>query len=243
MARAIASWTNGATDRTNIAPASQRSSVRQAGVPFAGENALRRAANIISQDPSFSAGAQAAPQNILRESEEGNARSVPQVAYSDAGSFTGQWTVYSGLGSDLEDESATPKDNLPVSENAQTWRSASTPPTDRSRALEGRCRHEDLVRRLGLSPSSERGTTEGASSFPTEAVRGGPLCSARSERCATEGASSYITEEFEGGLTLSKGAEQSEAEAASYERIRTHGRSGRGIRNFGRIRNFVNSHS
>jgi hypothetical protein len=75
------------------------------------------AANLISQDPSFSAGAKAAAQNILRESEEGNARIVPQATYSDMRSFTGQWTMYWGLGSDSEDESATLEDNLTVPES------------------------------------------------------------------------------------------------------------------------------
>jgi hypothetical protein len=190
LARALASRTNGAADRTNVAPASQRSSVRRAGVTFAGANALRRAANIISHDPSFSAGAQAAAQNILRESEEGDAKSVLQTTYSDAGSFTGQWTVYSGLGSDSEDGSATPEDNLIIPESARTRRLASTPPDDPSRAQEGRRRHEDLARRFGLSPSSEQGATEGASSYLAEAFRKGFLRSARSELCATEEASS-----------------------------------------------------
>jgi hypothetical protein len=152
---------------------------------LAGANALRRAANIISQEPSFAAGAQAAAQNILRESAEGNTRIVPQATYSDATSFTGQWTVYLGLSSDSKDESATSEDNLTVPESARTRRSASTPLADRSRAQEGRRRHEDLARRLGLSPSSERGTTEGASLYPTEAYREGLLRSARSEPCAT----------------------------------------------------------
>jgi hypothetical protein len=191
------------------------------GVTFDGTNALRRAANITSHDPSFSAGAQAAEQNILRESEEGNTRIVPQTTYSDVGSFTGQCTVYSGLGSDSEDESATPEDNLTVPESAWTRQSASTPPADRSRAEEGRRRHEDLAQRLGLSPSSERGTTEGASSYPDEAFREGLLCSARSKPCATEEASLYVTEEFEDGLTLSNSAGRSAAEAASPQHTET----------------------
>jgi hypothetical protein len=116
LARALASRTNGATDPTNIAPAAQRSNVCRAGVTFAGANALLRAANIISQDPSFSAGAQAAAQNFTKD---GNARSVPQAASSDAGSFTGQWTMYSGLGSDSEDESATPENYLPAPEGVR----------------------------------------------------------------------------------------------------------------------------
>jgi hypothetical protein len=214
LVRALASQTNGVADRTNIAPTSQRSSVRRAGVTFARANALRRAANIISQEPLFAAGAQAAAHNILRESMEGNARIVPQATYSDAASFTGQWAVYSGLGSDSEDELATPEDNLTVPHSARMRRSASTPPVDRSRAQEGRCRHKDLARRLGLSPSSEWGTTKGASSYPVEAFRG-LLRSTRSEPCGTEEASSYLTEEFEEGLTLSNSPGRSAAEEAS----------------------------
>jgi hypothetical protein len=122
--------------------------------------------------------------------------------------FTGQWTVYSGLGSDSEDESATPEDNLTVPESARTRRSASTPPADRSRAQEGRRRHEDLARRLGLSPSSE-------------AFGEGLLRSARSEPCATEEASSYLAEEFEDGLTPSNSIERSAAEAASQHHTET----------------------
>jgi ribosomal silencing factor RsfS len=38
--------------------------------------------------------AKAAAQNILRESEEENARTA---TYNDEGSSAGQWTVYSGL--------------------------------------------------------------------------------------------------------------------------------------------------
>jgi hypothetical protein len=144
-----------ATDRTNIAPVAHRSNVCRTGVTFAGANTLRRATNIISHDPSFSAGAQAAAQNILRVSEDGNARSVPQPASSDAGSFTGEWTVYSRLGSDSEDESATPEKYLPAPQGMRTRRSASSPPADRSRTSEGRRRHDDLARRLGRSPSSE----------------------------------------------------------------------------------------
>jgi hypothetical protein len=64
---------------------------------FAGTNALRRAASIISQDSSFSAGAQPTAENVLRKLEEGNARIdlqatdwVPYiVSDSDEGSFTG----------------------------------------------------------------------------------------------------------------------------------------------------------
>jgi hypothetical protein len=40
---------------------------------------LQRAASIISQDPSFSTGAEAAAENVLHESEEGNARIKPQA--------------------------------------------------------------------------------------------------------------------------------------------------------------------
>jgi hypothetical protein len=72
---------------------------------------LQRAANIISQDPSFSVGPQAAAQNILRESEEGNAIIVPPATYRDNGFFTGQWTVYSGLGSDSEEADSGGKFN------------------------------------------------------------------------------------------------------------------------------------
>jgi hypothetical protein len=70
LVRALPSRTNGVGDCTNVAQASQCSSVRQAGVMFAGSNALRRVASIISQDPSFLASAQAATEIILRESEE-----------------------------------------------------------------------------------------------------------------------------------------------------------------------------
>jgi hypothetical protein len=143
LARALALRTNGATDRTNVALASQWASVRRTGVTFAGVNALQRAANIISQDPSFSARAQAAAQNILRESEDGNPRSVPQAAYSDAGSFTSQWTMYWGLCIDSENESAASEDNLTIPETLQMRRSACTPPADRSRAPEGRRRYDD----------------------------------------------------------------------------------------------------
>jgi hypothetical protein len=93
-------------DSTNAGFVSQWTSVRRAGVLFAGTNTLRRTANIISQDPSFLAGAQAAAHNILCGSEEGTARSVPPAADNDASFFTGWWTVYSGLCSDSEDESA-----------------------------------------------------------------------------------------------------------------------------------------
>jgi hypothetical protein len=171
LACALASRTNGTTDHTNADPVSQRASVRWTGVTFASANALRRAANIISQDPSFSAGAKAAAQNILRESEEGNARSVPPAAYSDTSSFNGQWTVYSGLCNNSKDESAASESNLTVPETVRTRRSTSTLPADRSRAPKGRHRHDDLARWLGQSPSSEREMTEGASSYPTEAFR------------------------------------------------------------------------
>jgi hypothetical protein len=169
---------------------------------------LRRAANIISQDPSFSAGAQAAAHNILCGSEEGSARSVPPAADNDASFFTGQWTGYSGLCSDSEGESA-------AQGPGRTRRSASTPPADRSRLPVDRSRHDDLARRIGRSPSSERRTTKGASSIHPAAFSDGFLRSADSEPRATEAASSYVTEEFEGGLTLSKRAECSAAEEAS----------------------------
>jgi hypothetical protein len=174
-------------DHNNVGPVSQRASVRRIGVTFTGTNALRRAANIILQDLSFSTGAQAAAQNILRESEEGNARSVPPAVYSDASLFTSQWTVYSGLYSDSEDESAAPEDNLIVPETVRTQRSASTPPADRSRAPEGRRRHDNLARRLGWSPSSERGTTEGALLYPTEAFNDGFLRCRDEARVRSEG--------------------------------------------------------
>jgi hypothetical protein len=159
LARALASRTNGAMKRTNVASVSQRSSVRRAGVTLAGSNALRRAANLISQDPSVSVGAQVAAQNILRESEEDNARIVPPTTYDDEGFFTGQWTVYLGLDNDSEDESATLGDNSVVMEGACTRRTTSTPPTDQSWASNCLRCHEDLTRWLDLSPSSERGTT------------------------------------------------------------------------------------
>jgi hypothetical protein len=143
-----ASRTSNATDSTNAGLVSQRTSVRRAGVSFAGTSALRRTANIISQDPSFSAGAQAAAHNILCGLEEGTARSVPPVADNDATFFTGQWTVYSGLYSDSEDESA-------AQGAGRTWRSASTPPADLSRLPAERSRHDGLTRRIGRSPSSE----------------------------------------------------------------------------------------
>jgi hypothetical protein len=99
---------------------SQSSSISRTEVTFARSNALRRATNRISQDPSFSVGAQAATQNILRESEEGNARMILPATYGDDGFLTGQWTVYSGLGNDSEDESVTPGDNSVVPEGAWT---------------------------------------------------------------------------------------------------------------------------
>jgi hypothetical protein len=139
----------------------------------------------------FSAGAQAAAENLLRGSEEGNVTIEPQatdwapyiVSDSDKGYFTGRWTVYSGLGSDTEDESTTPDEESIVSESAlRTWRTASVPPVDRSRTAEDRRRYEELARRLGLSPSSEWGTIEA----PAEAFRDGLLRSASSERRTTE---------------------------------------------------------
>jgi hypothetical protein len=165
---------------------------------------LRWTANIISQAPSFSTGAQAAAHNILCGSEEGTARSIPPAANNDASFSTSQWTVYSGLSSDSEDKSA-------AQGARRTRRSASTPPVDRSRLPVDRSRHDDLTRRIGRSPSSERRTTEGASSIHPAAFSDGFLRSASSEPRATEAASSYVTEEFEGGLTLSKRAERSAA--------------------------------
>jgi hypothetical protein len=82
----------------------------------------------------------------------------------------------SGLGSDLEDDSAALEDTSPVPEIARTRRSASKLPADRSRAQEGQRQHDDLARRLGRSPSSKRGTTKGASSYPAEAFRDRFLC-------------------------------------------------------------------
>jgi hypothetical protein len=66
-------------------------------------------------------------ETVLRELEEGNARIEPQatdwasyiVSDNDKGLFTGQWTVYSRLDNDSEDESATPEDTSPVPENAR----------------------------------------------------------------------------------------------------------------------------
>jgi hypothetical protein len=88
--------------------------------------------------------------NILCGSEEGTARSVPPATYNDASSFTGQWTVYTGLYSDSEDESTAP---APIPKAGRTQRSASTPPADRSQLPADRHRHDDLARRLGRSPS------------------------------------------------------------------------------------------
>jgi hypothetical protein len=116
--------------------------------------------------------------------------------------------MYSGLCSDSEDEST-------AQVAGRTQRSASTPPTDRSRLPADRSRHDDLIRRIGRSPSSERRTTEGASSIHPAVCSDGFLRSASSEPRAIEAASSYITEEFEGRLTLSKRAERSAAEEAS----------------------------
>jgi hypothetical protein len=164
LMRALASRTSGATDSTNAGFVSQRTSVRRAGVTFAGTSALRQTANIISQDPSFSAGAQAAAHNILCGSGEGTAWSVPPAADNDASFSAGQWTVYSGLCSNSEDESA-------AQGAGRTRRSASTPPADRSRLPADRSRHDDLTRRIGQSPSSERRTTEEASSSCARRVR------------------------------------------------------------------------
>jgi hypothetical protein len=94
-------------------------------------------------------------------------------------------------------------------------RSASTPPADRSRLPAEWSRHDGLTRRIGWSPSSERRTTEGASSIHSEAFSAGCLRPASAEPRAIEADSSYVTEEFEGGLTLSTRAERSAAEEAS----------------------------
>jgi hypothetical protein len=149
-----------------------------------------------------------AAHNILRGSEEGTARSVPPAADNDASFFTGQCTVYSGLFSDSEAESA-------AQGAGRTRRSASTPPAHRSRLLADRSRHDDLTRRIGRSPSSERRTTEEALSIHPAVFSDGFLRSVSSEPRATEAASSYVIEEFEDGLTLSKRAERSAAEEAS----------------------------
>jgi hypothetical protein len=123
--------------------------------------------------------------------------------------------VYSGLGSDLEDESTTPNDELTVPESAQrTQQTASTPPADRSQTAEGRCLYEELAWRLGLSPSSKWGTTEEASSYPAEAFGDRLLRSARSEPRTTEEALSYLTEEITEGLVPSDSAGQIAAEEA-----------------------------
>jgi hypothetical protein len=74
---------------------------------------------------------------------------------------------------------------------------------------------------VDLFPSSERGTTEGASSYPAEASRDGFLRTARSVRPATEQASLYLTEESEDGLTTSNSAEQREAETVSPQQPET----------------------
>jgi hypothetical protein len=79
LARALASRTNSATNRTDVTQAPQRSSVQRAGVTFARTNTLRRAARIISEDPTFSIGTQAVAENVLRGSEEGNATIEPQT--------------------------------------------------------------------------------------------------------------------------------------------------------------------
>jgi hypothetical protein len=92
---------------------------------------------------------------------------------------------------------------------------------NRSRASEGLSRHEDLTRWLDLSPSSERGTTEGASSYPAEVFRDGFLRSARSEPRAIVEASSYLTEESEDGLTPSNSAKQQKAESVSPQQPET----------------------
>jgi hypothetical protein len=113
---------------------------------------------------------------------------------------TGQWTVYSRLCSDSEDESA-------AQGGGRTRRSASTPPADRSRLLAERSRHDGLTWRIGRSPSSERRMAEEASSVHSEAFSAGCLRQASAEPRGIEAASSYVTEEFEGGLTLSTRAE------------------------------------
>jgi hypothetical protein len=80
---------------------------------------------------------------------------LPSVAYNDASSFTGQWTLYSGLCSDSEDESAAPASNSTIPETGRTRRSASTPhAADHSRVPADLHRHDDLALRLGQSPSA-----------------------------------------------------------------------------------------
>jgi hypothetical protein len=83
---------------------------------FAGMNTLRRAASIISQDPTFSAGAQAVAENILCKSPDQAASFEPQptdwtpyaISDSDKEYLTSRWTSYSGLSSDSEDKPSTP---------------------------------------------------------------------------------------------------------------------------------------
>jgi hypothetical protein len=125
-ARALASQTNSAADHTDIAQPSRRSSVWRVGVTFAQTNTLRRAASIISQDPTFSAGAQAAAESVLGGAPEGNARIEPQskdwapyiISDRDEGYLTGWWTSYLGLSSNLEAESTTPNEESIVPEGA-----------------------------------------------------------------------------------------------------------------------------
>jgi hypothetical protein len=69
LVRALASHLS-ATDRAEaVLPSpTRRTSVRRAGVSFVGTNALRRAAREISRDSTFSLGAQAAAEDVLRRS-------------------------------------------------------------------------------------------------------------------------------------------------------------------------------
>jgi hypothetical protein len=108
---------------------------------------------------------------------------------------------YLGLRSDSEAKPNTSDEESIVLEGAlRTRQTASAPPVGRSWIAEGRCRYDKLARRLALSPSSERGTTEEASSYPAEVFKEGFRTSARSEYSTTEEASSYLVEEFANGL-------------------------------------------
>jgi hypothetical protein len=140
------------------------------------------------------------------------------VSDSDEGYLIGWWTSYSRLSSDSEAEPTTPDEESTVPEGALWTREiASAPPVGHSRIAEGWRRYDELARRLVLSPSSERGMTEEASSYPAEVFREGLMPSARSEHCTAEGALSYLTKEFVEGLvtSVSSGLATTE-EASSY---------------------------
>jgi hypothetical protein len=179
-------------------------------------NTLQRATSIISQDPTFSVGAQAAAKNILSESMDQAAGFEPRstdsssyvVSDSDERCLMSWWTSYSGLSSDSEDEPTTLDVYSTVPEGTLwTRRTTSAPPASRSRTAEGRHRYDELARRIVLSPHSEWGTTEEASSYPAEQLTDGLVTSARFEPCAAEEASSYLTEEFTEGLVTSVSSE------------------------------------